>query len=54
MVDRDVVTAISNLDAADAAQIHHLISERALRRSKEEQSDRWLARAVSDSPPGQA
>lgn len=54
MVDRDVVTAISNLDAADAAQIHHLISERALRRSKEEQLDRWLARAVSDSPPGQA
>ncbi|WP_448759862.1 PH domain-containing protein [Actinomyces oricola] len=54
MVDRDVVTAISNLDAADAAQIHHLISKRALRRSKEEQLDRWLARAVSDSPPGQA
>ena len=47
MVAREVPTSITNLDAADAKELAARISERALRRSRAEQLDRWLARAVA-------
>ena len=47
MVAQEVPTSITNLDAADAKELAARISERALRRSRAEQLDRWLARAVA-------
>ena len=47
MVAREVPTSITNLDAADAKALAARISERALRRARAEQLDRWLARAVA-------
>lgn len=45
MVDNTPVRVeLSNLDLADAAAVERVISERALRRRREENLDRWLAR----------
>ena len=41
------VSAVSNLDAADAGQLAQLIAQRALRRRRAEDLDRWLARALA-------
>lgn len=45
MVDNTPVRVeLSNLDLADAAAVERVVSERALRRRREENLDRWLAR----------
>ena len=45
MVDNTPVRVeLSNLDLADAAAVERAVSERALRRRREENLDRWLAR----------
>lgn len=49
MVDTEIARTLSNLDLADAAAIERVISERALRRRREERLDRWLARATETS-----
>ncbi|CED92703.1 PH domain-containing protein [Actinomyces succiniciruminis] len=46
MVDAEIGRSLSNLDLNDAAAIERVISERALRRRREERLDRWLARAT--------
>ncbi|NDR53048.1 PH domain-containing protein [Actinomyces sp. 565] len=46
MVDAEIGRSLSNLDLNDAASIERVISERALRRRREERLDRWLARAT--------
>ena len=51
MVAREVPASITNLDAADAKALAARISERALRRARAEQLDRWLARAVAATQP---
>ena len=51
MVAREVPASITNLDAADAKALAARISERALRRARAEQLDRWLARAVAATTP---
>ena len=52
MVAREVPASITNLDAADAKALAARISERALRRARAEQLDRWLARAVAATQAG--
>ena len=47
MVAQEVPASITNLDAADAKALAAHISQRALRRARAEQLDRWLARAVA-------
>ena len=47
MVAQEVSASITNLDVADAKELEARISERALRRARAEQLDRWLARAVA-------
>jgi len=49
MVDAEIGRSLSNLDLNDAAAIERVISERALRRRREERLDRWLARATENS-----
>ena len=51
MVAQEVPASITNLDAADAKALAARISQRALRRSRAEQLDRWLARAVAATQP---
>ena len=51
MVAQEVSASITNLDAADAKALAARISERALRRARAEQLDRWLARAVAATQP---
>ena len=53
MVAREVPASITNLDAADAKALAARISERALRRARAEQLDRWLARAVAATRAGE-
>ena len=53
MVAREVPALITNLDAADAKALAARISERALRRARAEQLDRWLARAVAATQAGE-
>ena len=53
MVAREVPASITNLDAADAKALAARISERALRRARAEQLDRWLARAVAATQAGE-
>ncbi|WP_172191554.1 PH domain-containing protein [Actinomyces faecalis] len=45
-----VSTSMSNLELKDVAALERVISERALRRRREERLDRWLARAVAETP----
>ena len=45
------VSAVSNLDAADAGQLAQVIAQRALRRRRAEDLDRWLARALAAREP---
>ena len=51
MVAQEVPASITNLDAADAKALAARISQRALHRSRAEQLDRWLARAVAATQP---
>ena len=51
MVAQEVPASITNLDAADAKALAAHISQRALRRARAEQLDRWLARAVAATQP---
>ncbi len=51
MVAQEVSASITNLDAADAKALAARISQRALRRARAEQLDRWLARAVAAAQP---
>ena len=53
MVAQEVPASITNLDAADAKALAARISERALRRARAEQLDRWLARAVAATQAGE-
>ncbi|MBE6481255.1 MAG: hypothetical protein E7Z94_02555 [Actinomyces ruminicola] len=46
MVDAEIGRSLSNLDLSDAAAIERVISERALRRRRQERLDRWLQRAA--------
>lgn len=41
------VSSVSNLDAADAGRLAQVIAQRALRRRRAEDLDRWLARALA-------
>lgn len=51
LVAHEVPSQISNLDAALAAEIERVLSERALRRRRQERLDRWLERAAAPSAP---
>lgn len=50
MVGGTVPSSLSNLAREDAAELARVISQRALRRRKEEKLDRWLLRASAPAP----